>query len=366
MTGLILALSLLAQADCPNGKCPIPSTRGNRAAYSTDSIPSSGSYAQIVVRIANDTGRSISYGSGVILTRSGLVLTCKHIFRDGVGKLTVWRSDGSSWRGTFLAADKQDDLAAVSIPDPGPVPEIWYATQQPTQATLIGFPGGGKSALATGGDYRRSESVTYGMPALQGVSGGPLFCRGRLVLAGVLWGSDGSTSAYTSIHDVRRFLYSETCLKFFQRRPAINIVNNNNGNPPSSVLPEPTPLPVVPAPVQVPVVVPPVAPPVAAVGPPGPIGPTGPAGKDGAPGIPGSPGPVGPVGATGANGKDGISPSPAQVIAALQSAVKPITFNIVGPDGTVSSQQVYPLRTNVGDVVTINVQTTAPVLTPGK
>ncbi len=344
MISLLLALSLLAQADCPNGKCPIPSTRGNRAAYSTDSIPSSGSYAQIVVRIANDTGRSISYGSGVILTRSGLVLTCRHIFRDGIGTITVWRSDGSSWRAKYLGADKQDDLAAVSISDPGNIPEIWYATQQPQTATLIGFPGGGKSALATGGDYRRSESVTYGMPALQGVSGGPLFCRGRLVLAGVLWGSDGSTSAYTSIHDVRRFLYSETCLRFFQRRPAINIVNNNGGSPPSSVLPEPTPLPIAPAPVQVPVVVPPIAPPT-------PIALKGDKGDTGATGANGADGKPGKDGATGANGKDGVSPS--------LGTLKPITFLVTGPDGVVQTAVAH-----LGDTVNLNLSTIAPVLNP--
>ncbi len=375
MTILLLALSILAQQDCPNGKCPIPSTRGQRAAYSTDSIPSSGSYAQIVVRIANNVGHSTYFGSGVILRRNGLVLTCRHIFRakngkNRIGKITVWRSDGRSWNAELVGLDEQDDLAAVAIDgDPGNIPEIWYALEQPKQATLIGFPHGGNHASATTGNYSRSESVFYDFPAAQGVSGGPLFCRGRLVLGGVLWGSTAEDCALTSIHDVKRFLYSPACLNLFAggRRGPITQINNNTPAP-STVLPEPSPLPPAtpPPPVAAPVVVPPVVPPVPPVALKGDKGDTGATGATGSAGKNGLDGQPGKDGANGANGKDGISPSPAQVIAALQSAVKPITFNIVGPDGTVSSQQVYPLRTNIGDVVTINVQTTAPVLTPGK
>jgi hypothetical protein len=359
MNTLLLAIALASQS-CPGGYCPapprqvIPVRRASQAqpGYQTDSIPQSGSYAQIVVRIANETGDRTSYGSGVILTRSGLVLTCKHLFRDGVGRITVRRSDGKSWRAKFLAVDKQHDLGAIQIADPGAIPEIWYAKEQPTMATLIGFPGGGTDAQATTGAYQPND-VVYGFPAAKGVSGGPLFCRGRLVLAGVLWGSDDRTSVLTSIDDVKKFLVQPTCFPFF-RRPngPIQIVNNNPpAAVPGTVLPEPTPLPVTPTPIAVPVVTP--VPPASNGTAPAPAviqGPEGPAGKDGKPGINGKDGLPGPA------GKDGS--------AATLPAVAPITFRIISPDGTISEQQVNPLRTKVGDVVTINLQTTAPVLNP--
>ncbi len=363
MNSIILALVLASQS-CPSGVCPVQSLPVSRQAipvrrvsqpnYQTNSIPSTGSYAQIVVRIANQQGRSTSYGSGVMLTRSGLVLTCKHIFGDGVGKLTVWRSDGRSWPAVFISVDARHDLGAVQIADPPQdIPEIWYAQEQPKTATLIGFPHGGNDALATTGQHQ-TDDVIYGFPALQGVSGGPLFCKGRLVLAGVLWGSDDQTSVLTSTHDVQEFLKSEKCFQFFRRRPAaggvgVGVQINNNSPAPSTVLPEPTPLPATPVPVAVPVVTP-VTPSPGTSGPsgaPGKDGLTGPAGKDGLPG---------PVGPAGPAGKDGVSPDLTAIQAAL---LKPIKFVIMQPDG---SAQTASAR--LGDTVTLTPIVTQPVLVP--
>lgn len=275
MNAIAAALLLLGQfSSCPGGRCPQPTyerpptSRVIGPALSRVEGPVADPYSRVVVRIANEKGNSTSYGSGVILTRTGLVLTCKHIFRGGVGKLTVHRGDGKSWEARLVAIDKQDDLSAIAISDPGPIPPILFSSKQPRRAILIGFPGGQDLPESKSGYETRS--VAYGFNAVNGDSGGPIFVQGpvqgaggatlepgTLGLAGVLWGSNGSESYATSGEDVRRFL-SERCIRFFSRGPYINV--NSPGQPVAQPQPLPMPLdpialplPVTPTPVPVPI-----------------------------------------------------------------------------------------------------------------
>jgi S1-C subfamily serine protease len=308
LTSIFLALALTGQqCQVINGRqvCSVPS----RATVRTSAIDPS--YAAVVVRIENHQGGSTGYGSGVILTESGLVLTCRHLFEQGVGKLIVRRSNGEAWGAKFLMTDPQHDLGAVQIrPDGlGTLPKVRYALAQTDQAVIVGFPGSGLAATARVGRYVQTANVFYGVDSPHGVSGGPVFRPGTLDLVGVQWGADGRSSVVTSIDVVRRFLMQPTCFRFFRRQPKQINVNVNGAipvaiTPAPVVTPEPTPTPVVQQPglITAPTVTVP-----GATGPPGPKGETGALGPAGPPGSPGAglPGPQGPQGATGPVGQAG-------------------------------------------------------------
>ncbi len=341
MISLILALAI-SQTNCPGGVCyERPPT--SRVIGPTASIDPS--YAAVVVRIENHRGASTGYGSGVILTQTGLVLTCKHIFRcepcnqieeqtgqsvncnhtSGIGRLIVRRGDGKAWAATFVAIDPRHDLGAVAIASPGAVPVVRFAKTQPSSAVIVGFPGSGLTATARVGNYLQTANVFYGVDSPHGVSGGPVFWPGTLHLCGVQWGANGWASAVTSIDAVHGFLRT-SCIKYFQRRPRqINVAINSPIpvaiTPAPPVVPEPVPLPVQPVGGPVPVAVAgpmgPQGPP--GVGYPGPTGATGQPGQDGQPGPIGGIGPIGPAGPQGPAGAAGPANHPALMIGILKN-----------------------------------------------
>jgi hypothetical protein len=318
MNGVLIALALAGQCQVVNGRqvCAIPSRMTSR----TSAIDPA--YSAVCVRIENHQRNSTGYGSGVILTDTGLVLTCRHLFEQGVGKLIVRRSDGTAWGAKFLTTDPNNDLGAVQIrPDGlGTLPKVRYALNQTDQAVIVGFPGSGLAATARVGRYVQTANVFYGVDSPHGVSGGPVFRPGTLDLVGVQWGADGRSSVVTSIDVVRRFLMQPTCFRFFRRQPKVVNVNVNGAipvavTPAPAVTPEPTPTPVVTQPqiITAPTVTVP-----GATGPPGPKGETGASGPAGPPGSSGAglPGLQGPQGATGPAGQTG-APGP-QVLPLIQ------------------------------------------------
>lgn len=58
--------------------------------------------------------RRTGVGAGVIIDRSGLVLTNNHVV-EGATEVTVRLSDGREFKGTDIKTDKQTDLAIVRI-----------------------------------------------------------------------------------------------------------------------------------------------------------------------------------------------------------------------------------------------------------
>ncbi len=353
MISLILALAI-GQQNCPGGACLVERPPTSRVIGPTASIDPS--YAAVVVRIENHRVGSTAYGSGVILTQSGLVLTCKHIFRcepcnqiekqtgqsvncnhtSGIGRLIVRRSSGESWLAAFVATDPQYDLGAVQISSLNGLPVVRLARTQPFSAVIVGFPGDGLIATARVGQYVQTANVFYGVDSPHGVSGGPVFWPGTLHLCGVQWGADGRASAITSIDAVHGFLRT-CCLKFFRRQPRqINVAVNSPipvaVTPVPAVIPEPAPLPVQPVGGPAPVVV---AGPQGIQGFQGPQGATGQKGDKGDPGATGATGLTGATGATGANGRDGAA-APAPVIPAPPALMIGILKN-----GALVSQKTY-------------------------
>jgi Trypsin-like peptidase domain len=327
---LVLALALTGQqCQVINGRqvCPAPVySQVERLPTARVIGPTSAidpAYAAVCVRIENHQGASTGFGSGLILTDTGLVLTCRHIFDAGVGQIIVRRSDGTAWAAKFLTTDPANDLGAVQIRPPGQIPKVRYADSQPAQAVIVGFPGRGLAATARVGRYEQTANVYYNVNSPRGVSGGPVFRPGTLDLVGIQWGADGRSSVVTDIMAVRRFLMQPTCFQFFRRQPkVINVNVNGLGTtpvvtaPPVAVTPEPTPTPVVTQPQII------TAPTVTVPGAPGAPGVPGAPGKDGVPGAPGK------DGAPGAPGKDGgVVAPPLLQIAIMKNGVSQLDAN---------------------------------------
>lgn len=153
---------------------------------------------QAICRIYNGN----SAGSGTLVgrdERTGLVVTCHHIFSDGVSSPYVIFPNGERLPANVVAVDKAQDLAALSImaPKAAPVP---LADYRPNKGDIIYSAGcGGLDANrimvnegnvthytdhSGAGDYSGIK-ITGGVRS--GDSGGPMFNANGEVAA-VLWG----------------------------------------------------------------------------------------------------------------------------------------------------------------------------------
>ena len=238
MISLMLMWAMIGQQSCGPGGCMVA---GRPSVSVVERVPTSRvvgplvrpaialtgddpGYGLVVVRIENRRPDAVSFGSGVILTETGLVLTCKHIFRGGVGQLVVRRGDGRAWGASLVGVDPVDDLGAVFIGPVAGIPRVRYLREQPRQAVIVGYPGRSLQVRALMGQYIETANVFYNVSSPLGVSGGPCFQPGTLALGGVQWGADGVSSAVTPITAVREFLARVGRAFFGQRRP--QTVNN--------------------------------------------------------------------------------------------------------------------------------------------
>src|SRR5688572_25785607 len=80
---------------CPGGMCPRPIQQPFQPPPQQPALPEVQLAPQLrgsIVRIANAEGSGASLGSGTLVDKSaeyGVVLTCAHLFREGMGTLTV-------------------------------------------------------------------------------------------------------------------------------------------------------------------------------------------------------------------------------------------------------------------------------------
>jgi hypothetical protein len=147
--------------------------------------------------------------------RSGTIITCAHLFRQGLGEVTVGFADGRRFQASLLGVDRAWDLAALAIPAP-PAEAAPLAADYPRPGDALqscGYgPDGryrcnrgkalGYSRAAGSADY---ETLALSGSAREGDSGGPVF-NARGELAAVLWGTDGRTVEATYCGRVRKFL----------------------------------------------------------------------------------------------------------------------------------------------------------------
>lgn len=181
--------------------------------------PARAGYDDVAVRVVNQRGPIADIGSGTLVAGDGqtaLVITCRHIFAEGRGVLTVERTNHTRYPAKLLGLSRVNDISALEIPDPGVAP-LRIASQQPRAATLIGW-GSTQRAWKHRGTLTEIAGRTafYSFTPEEGDSGGGVF-DDHGALAGVVWGTDGSTGATVPLSDLRAALDGPACSKYFRQ-----------------------------------------------------------------------------------------------------------------------------------------------------
>lgn len=148
------------------------------------------------VSITVYAGKTASYGSGMILTPDGYILTCAHVV-ENKESCTITTEDGSTYQAEQVCMDEQTDLAVVKIPGKN----LSSVTFADSDSLIVGDPvytigdplgpqfGGSLSNGIISGLNRQVSSNSYVMNLIQitaavnsGNSGGPLFNdRGQVI-----------------------------------------------------------------------------------------------------------------------------------------------------------------------------------------
>lgn len=134
-----------------------------------------------VALVSDSTGSS---GSGVIVSKEGLILTAAHVIQ-GLKHVDVYFSDGKRWRAKVLGANFSKDIGMVKLVDKGPWPHVEIGESKPLEAgdwvVALGHSAGfdpartppvrfGRVMSDGPGNYFTSDCTLIG-----GDSGGPLF-----------------------------------------------------------------------------------------------------------------------------------------------------------------------------------------------
>ncbi len=216
MKTLVLAISLLLLwqqpvfTQCPGGVCPAPSSPAPKVAP----LPA-------VVRITNAGTSGATLGSGALIaTRNGksYILTCHHLFRDGVGRISVMfppsqLATGSSLRAEIGAADPANDLVLLVI-EAVAIKPLELDIERIPSGTLAacGYGSTGEFAAARGpvrgwsaAAGSRAPSLVIGAQVRQGDSGGPVINSYGQVVA-VIWGACYGESYATAGRPLAEFI----------------------------------------------------------------------------------------------------------------------------------------------------------------
>ena len=168
-----------------------------------------------VVRICNVFGQERSYGSGTVVGAE-YVLTCAHLFGDGVGRIGVAFPGGTGSAATILAIDQTWDLALLKLETASTATPVAIATEFARPGDPLQFSGYGSdgcyrpvSGQALGyvkaGRQTTYETLAMAGAAREGDSGGPILnASGELVA--VLWGTGDRTVNGTCCLRIRKFL----------------------------------------------------------------------------------------------------------------------------------------------------------------
>ncbi len=169
-----------------------------------------------VCRVHNRLATSNTVGSGTLVDRTddgreGLVLTCAHLFSEGVGKVVVEFPGGKTHGAKLVALDREADLAALAISNPDSErAQVVFEVQPTGRLRACGFGPHGEYRCAQGGIVGEANkagqtSVLVGDAVRSGDSGGGVFDeQGNLVA--VVWGEAGGVTYASSGAPLRRFL----------------------------------------------------------------------------------------------------------------------------------------------------------------
>jgi hypothetical protein len=180
---------------------------------SSDGVGAASASCRVFNQLADG---STNVGSGTLIDVKasrdrGLVLTCNHLFTEGVVRVLVQFTDGRTHGALVAAQDAQADLAALEICNPAAAP-VTTASPMDSSAGLLacGFGPNGEYRCTAGrllGYTEQPSQVSLKMSGAvrSGDSGGGVFDdQGRLTA--VVWGqSDGVTYASTG-QPFERFL----------------------------------------------------------------------------------------------------------------------------------------------------------------
>lgn len=217
--GLLFAAIVQVAGAGPISRPPMgPPQRRNAAASGASPVTPASTPHPAVVRIIVKERDGESMGSGSLIDirdSFGLVITNWHVIRDAAGDITVVFPDGFKSAARIVKADRDWDLAALSIWRP-PVKPLPIATVAPQPGDTLSIAGYGAT-----GDYRHVagrctqyqapsekhpfEIVELSAEARQGDSGGPIFNE-RGELAGVLFGSSDGTTSGSYAGRIQEFL----------------------------------------------------------------------------------------------------------------------------------------------------------------
>lgn len=206
-----------AEGVCNSGQClphlpPLPAARAPQPPSGLQVDP------RAIVRVVNELHGSRALGTGTLVdvdARQGVVVTCAHLFRDGVGRLLITFSSGRTFQGKLLKIDAAADLAAVAIAPPA-VDPIEISRHSPQRGDpLVSCGLGSDSQLrcnrgialgyVTVTGSHGTETLELSGSARQGDSGGPVL-DGQHQLVAVIFGTNGQVVDGTFCGRVRRFL----------------------------------------------------------------------------------------------------------------------------------------------------------------
>jgi cytochrome c-type biogenesis protein CcmH/NrfG len=157
----------------------------------------------------NDESNALSFGSGVVISEQGVVLTNAHVVEDSTRLFVYIRNQAIDTGATVLAIDSDLDLAALRIHTDLPVPFLPLAAEIPDEGTptiAVGYPRVSDvlhmgltlhtsviPMTITGAAMGRSRTAGLPVPFLQtvgmlnaGSSGGPLVDSKTGELAGLV------------------------------------------------------------------------------------------------------------------------------------------------------------------------------------
>ncbi len=362
---LILALAISGQ-NCPPGRsCPLPQRQAAPESFSA----APADLMSVSVRVSNRMNNKTVVGSGTVVSvqnGSALVLTCRHLFDQGTGNLSIHYSDGRDYPAKFVMKNEAGaDLAAISFDAPDDTPYASLATTATETKTdpliACGYAHGAPKAtcltgVCTVSGRQSGVQINYDVSFFppQGYSGCGVFRSSDHALVGVVWAQSDIRGPGLQPRGV---CVSLVAADGFLRQIGRFWFGDHRGKKPGCPVKPPVVGPVYP-----PVVTPdvPLAGPAGnngADGKPGQPGPQGPPGKDGRDGVDGKSGvdgkqgpigkqgPAGPVGATGlgfAGPPTDLTTLEAKIAALEAKAARPIPVWIKRRDGSIVKQDFAP------------------------
>jgi S1-C subfamily serine protease len=193
----------IVQAPAPPGTSPpivIEDGDPGRAAVVARKVVPSIVAIEVAADNGDDTFSAFASGSGVVLSRDGLIVTNQHVI-EGADLAQVVLQNGVVYQATVIGGDRVTDLAVLRIDAPGLIPIELGSTETLSIGDMavavgnpLGLPGGASVTVGVVSAFDREVTVgagtndrLFGMlqtdaPITRGSSGGALVDgRGRLI-----------------------------------------------------------------------------------------------------------------------------------------------------------------------------------------